>query len=127
MSDVFTGQWVTRPGGVRVPVIVDEPKRKQSCRVCGTYARTGLCRPCKESTRSRVHGSHAGFNQHTRRNELPCEACSIAEKAYQRGRYRRGQLSDVDRAWCEKNAVKWSWSVDTRTNRHASVANTSKT
>lgn len=112
----FTGQWVQRRG-VMVPVIVDEPKRKQSCRVCGTYARTGICRPCSESSRQRVHGSHAGFAQHTRRNELPCEACSIAERAYQRGRYRRGQLSDVDRAWCEKQAGKWERLVFERNNR----------
>lgn len=118
----FQGQWVKRRG-VMIPV-PDEPKRKQSCRVCGTYARTGICRPCSESSRQRVHGSHAGFAQHTRRNELPCEACSIAEKAYQRGRYRRGQLSDVDRAWCEKNAVKSSWAIDERTHRRASVTST---
>lgn len=117
MSEGFAGQWVTRPGGVRVPVLDEKPKRKQSCRVCGGYARTGLCRPCKESTRVRVHGSHSGFNQHMRRYELPCEACSDAEKVYQNKRYRRGQLSKVDRAWAELDAVKSSWRLDIKRNR----------
>lgn len=113
----FQGTWKRR-GLVHVPVIDDEPpKPKQSCRVCGGYARTGLCRPCKESTRVRVHGSHSGFNQHKRRNELPCQACSDAEATYQRKRYRRGALSPRDLAWAEKDAVKSSWLLDTKRNR----------
>lgn len=114
MND-FSGRWVRR-GGVLVPVLEPAPP-KQRCRVCGGYARTGLCAPCKESTRERVHGSHAGYAQHKRRNELPCQACSDAEKVYQGKRYRRGQLSKTDRAWAEKAAVRGSWVMDERTNR----------
>lgn len=118
----YTGAWQQR-GLIRVPVIKDE-QPKTTCRVCGAVSPVGLCRPCRDSARKRVHGSHSGFNQHTRRNENPCEACSAAEKVYQNSRYRRGQLSEVDRRWCEKNVVKSSWEIDTRTNRHASVSNT---
>lgn len=116
MSDVFAGQWVMRPGGVRVPVI-DEPLPKALCRVCGCVSVAPVCRPCRDSARVRVHGSHAGWNQHQRRNEPPCQACSDAEKVYQGKRYKRGQLSTVDRAWAEKTAVKWSWIFDQKTNR----------
>ena len=112
----YTGSWRVRPGGVRVPVLEPEPT-KILCRVCGAVSPVGLCRPCRESVRERVHGSHAGYAQHKRRNEPPCQACSDAEKAYQRARYRRGQLSDETRKWCEKQAVAWSWVMDTKANR----------
>lgn len=114
MSTDFQGSWVRRRG-VLVPVL-DEPT-KVLCRVCGNPCPVGLCRPCKDSDRVRVHGSHAGYAQHKRRNELPCRSCSDAEKTYQGARYKRGQLSDVDRRWCERQAVKWSWIADTKTNR----------
>lgn len=111
----FAGSWV-RKGGVLVPVLpVEEPKRL--CSVCGNPSPVGLCRPCKDSSRERVHGSHAGFNQHKRRHELPCQACSDAEKVYQNRRYRKGSLSDVDRRWCERQAVKWSWWQAEKANR----------
>lgn len=112
-----------RRGLIQVPVVEDEPVRVL-CRVCGEPSPVGLCRPCRDSARVRVHGSHAGFAQHKRRNELPCRECSVAEKVYQGKRYRRGQLSKTDLEWAEKNAVKSSWELDTRTNRRASVSNT---
>ena len=124
MSEPFAGQWV-RKGGVLVPVFPDE-KPKIVCKVCGGPSPAALCRPCRESDRKRVHGSHAGFAQHVRRNEKPCRSCELAEKEYQGKRYKRGQLSAETRVWCEKNAVKMSWEFDTRTNRRASVANTSR-
>lgn len=111
-----------RRGLIQVPV-VDEPER-ELCRVCGCVSPVGLCRPCRDSSRERVHGSHAGFNQHKRRMERPCVECVAAERLYQGKRYRRGQLSDVDRAWAEKNAVKSSWELDTRLNRSVRVVNT---
>lgn len=111
----FQGSWV-RKGGVLVPVFPDE-KPKIVCKVCGVPSPVGLCRPCRDSSRERVHGSHAGFAQHQRRHENPCQACSDAEKVYQSARYRRGQLSKTDRAWAEKAAVRGSWLMDTRTNR----------
>lgn len=123
MNAEFQGQWV-RKGGILVPVITDHVER--TCRVCGCLSPVGLCRPCRDSSRKRVHGSHAGFNQHTRRHENPCQACSDAERVYQNKRYRRGQLSKVDREWCEKNAVKSSWIRFAQENRSVSVANTSK-
>lgn len=48
------------------------------------------------------------------------------ERVYQskRKRVQRSRMSAVDRAWCEKNVVKSSWEQFTRTNRDASVANT---
>lgn len=107
-------QWQRR-GLIQVPV-VDEPER-ELCRVCGVVSPVGLCRPCRDSARVRVHGSHAGFNQHKRRHENPCEACSVAEKVYQGKRYRRGQLSKRDREWAEKAAVRGSWLLDSRLNR----------
>lgn len=116
---------VRTPGGV-VRFIPEPHTPKVLCKVCGTPSPTGLCRPCRDSDRVRVHGSHAGFNQHTRRHENPCQACSDAEKVYQGKRYRRGQLSKTDREWCEKNAVKMSWEMETRANRRASVTLTSK-
>lgn len=119
----FTGSWVRR-GGIMVPVLEPQPE-KITCKVCGSPGPAALCRPCRESVRERVHGSHAGFNQHMRRFEQPCADCVTAERVYQKSRYRRGQLSKTDLAWCEKQAVVWSWVVDTRTNRRASVANTS--
>lgn len=122
MSAEFTGSWVRR-GGVLVPVLKPEPE-KITCKVCGAPGPAALCRPCRDSSRQREHGTHAGFNQHQRRHENPCQACSDAEKLYQGARYRRGQLSKVDRQWCEKQAVRFSWWVDTQTNRRASVANT---
>lgn len=103
----FTGSWVRR-GGIMVPVLA-EPEPKTLCRVCGCLSPVGLCRPCRDSSREREHGTHAGFNQHQRRFENPCQACSDAEKIYQGARYRRGQLSKVDRQWAEKNFVKYSW------------------
>lgn len=115
----FQGRWVLR-NGIRVPVPEPAPT-KVLCWVCGGVAPTGLCRPCKDSMRERVHGSHAGFNQHQRRNEKPCGPCALAESEYQGKRYRRGQLSQVDLEWAEKNAVKSSWEMDTRTNRRASL------
>lgn len=111
-----------RRGLIQVPV-VDEPVLVL-CRVCGGVSPVGLCRPCRDSARERVHGSHAGFAQHKRRNELPCRECSVAEKAYQGKRYRRGQLSKRDREWAEKNAVKSSWEQFNRDNLRASVSNT---
>lgn len=111
----FSGSWIRR-GGVLVPVMPDE-KPPMLCRVCGSPCLVEVCRPCKDSSRQRVHGSHAGWNQHQRRNEPPCQACSDAEKTYQGKRYRRGQMSTIDRAWCERQAVKWSWIQDTRTHR----------
>lgn len=111
-------QWQRR-GLIHVPV-VDEPVRVL-CRVCGAVSPVGLCRPCRESSRKREHGTHAGYAQHRRRNELPCEACSIAEKAYQGARYRRGQLSPVDMAWAERNAVQHSWRMDARQNRTSAI------
>lgn len=108
-------RWVKRPGGVMVPVVDEPPKRL--CRVCGSVSPVGLCRPCKDSARKREHGTHAGFNQHKRRHEQPCGECRAAEKVYQGKRYRKGQLSETDRAWCERQAVKWSWVLDTRANR----------
>jgi hypothetical protein len=116
----FTGRWVQRPGGVRVPVIDPDPP-KVECRVCGSPTPAALCRPCRDSDRVRVHGSHAGFNQHQRRFENPCQSCAEAEKLYQGGRYRRGQLSKVDREWCEKNAVAHSWSTAERSARLTNV------
>lgn len=124
MTEAFAGRWVTRPGGVRVPVIDPEPERVL-CSVCGCVSPVGLCRACRDSTRERVHGSHAGFNQHQRRHEPPCQACSDAEKVYQNRRWVRGRLSDVDRAWCERVAVESSWVLDTRMNRSSvRVSNT---
>lgn len=117
----FQGSWIRR-GGVLVPVMPDEGP-KQTCRVCGSPSPVEVCRPCKDSARLRVHGNHAGFNQHARRHEPPCRACSDAEKTYQGSRYRRGQLSPVDRAWAEKQAVKWSWIYETRTNRRVRLTN----
>lgn len=114
MNAEFQGQWVRR-AGILVPVIDEAPK--VLCRVCGCVSPVGLCRQCRDSARVRVHGSHAGFAQHKRRNELPCRVCSDAEKLYQRARYSRGQLSDQTRDWCERQAVKWSWIQDTKTNR----------
>lgn len=107
----FSGSWVRRRG-VMVPVL-DEPA-KTLCRVCGAVSPVGLCRPCKDSQRVRVHGSHAGYAQHARRNELPCRACSDAEKAYQGARYRKGSLSPTDRLWCERAAIRGSWSLAER-------------
>lgn len=115
MNAEFQGKWVRR-AGIMVPVL-DEPEPKTLCRVCGAPCPVGLCRPCKDSDRKRVHGSHAGYAQHQRRNELPCRACSDAEKVYQRARYKRGQLSAVDRAWAEKAAVRGSWFQAERVNR----------
>jgi hypothetical protein len=112
MSEI---RWERR-GMIRVPVVEDEPT-KTLCKVCGCPSPVGLCRPCRDSQRVRVHGSHSGFNQHQRRNELPCLACSDAERVYQGKRYRKGSLSAVDREWAQKNAVKSSWELDTRTNR----------
>lgn len=121
MND-FEGTWVRR-GGVMVPVIEDtEPK--VLCRVCGCPSPVGLCRPCRDSSRVRVHGNHAGFNQHQRRHEPPCQACADGERVYQNSRWKPGRLSKTDREWCEKNAVKSSWLLDTRTNRSASVTST---
>jgi hypothetical protein len=118
-ADEFNGRWV-RKGGVLVPV-PDAGPPKVLCKVCGSPAPAALCRPCRESDRERVHGSHAGFNQHKRRNEPACWDCRQAEQAYQRARYTPGRLSAVDREWCEKAAVKGSWMLDERTNRSASV------
>lgn len=115
MSDGFNGRWVQRRG-VRVPLVEPEPVRV-TCKVCGVPSPVGLCRPCRDSSRTRVHGSHAGHAQHVRRNERPCKACSDAEKLYQDGRYRKGQLSAVDRDWAERHAVKHSWLVAERANR----------
>lgn len=111
----FSGSWIRR-GGVLVPVMPDE-KPPMLCRVCGAVSPVGLCRPCKDSSRQRVHGSHAGFNQHQRRNENPCQLCSDAEKVYRASRYRKGSLSARDLAWAEKAAVLGSWLQDERTNR----------
>lgn len=111
-----------RRGLIHIPVVEDEPERKL-CRVCGVVSPVGLCRACRDSSRKREHGSHAGFNQHKRRFELPCESCSVAEKTYQGKRYRRGSLSAVDMAWAERNATKHSWGWATKQNRkHASVS-----
>jgi hypothetical protein len=118
-ADEFNGRWERR-GGILRPVLDPAPD-KILCRVCGSTGPAALCRPCRESSTQRVHGSHAGFAQHQRRHENPCQACSDAEKVYQGARYRRGQLSKVDREWCEKQAVKGSWLLDERTNRRASV------
>lgn len=111
----FQGSWVRRRG-VMVPVL-DEPEPKTLCRVCGNPCPVGLCRPCKDSQRVRVHGNHAGFNQHQRRHENPCQACSDGEKAYRASRYRKGSMSKTDMAWAEKTAVRGSWMLDERTNR----------
>lgn len=110
----FTGRWELR-GGIRVPVM-EEPV-KNLCRVCGAVTPLPVCRPCRDSSRKREHGSHTGYNQHKRRFESPCDACRVAEKAYQGKRYKRGQLSERDRVWCEEQAVKWSWVVAERANR----------
>lgn len=110
-----------RRGMIHIPVIEEEPERVL-CRVCGAVSPVGLCRACRDSARVRVHGSHAGFAQHKRRNELPCQSCSDAEKAYQRSRYRRGSLSPVDLAWAEKQEETWQRLVYERTNR-ASIPN----
>lgn len=115
----FQGTWVRR-GGVLVAVVEDE-EPKVLCRVCGVPSPVGLCRPCRDSSRERVHGNHAGFNQHQRRHEAPCKACADAERVYQKGRWKKGYLQSRDREWAEKNAVKSSWMLDTRTNRRASV------
>lgn len=120
MSAEFSGSWV-RKGGVLVPVMPDTLP-KIVCKVCGGPSPAALCRPCRDSSRERVHGSHAGFAQHVRRNEKPCRSCELAEKEYHRKRRPRGRLSDETRSWCEKNAVKGSWEMDTRANRRASVA-----
>lgn len=121
MSEAFSGQWVTRPGGVRVPV-VETTKPKPMCLTCGQVPAIGRCGACKDSDRVRVHGNHAGFNQHARRHEPPCRSCSDAEKTYQGKRYRKGSLSPTDRAWAEKAAVRWSWVFQERANR-ASLTN----
>lgn len=115
MNAEFQGSWVRR-GGIMVPVLAPEPV-KITCKVCGAPGPAALCRPCRESLRERVHGSRAGFAQHRRRNEPPCQACSDAEKVYQRARYRPGQLSKTDLAWCEKQAEKWERLMFERTNR----------
>lgn len=112
MNDV---RWQRR-GMIQVPVIDEEPDRIL-CRVCGVVSVVGLCRPCRDSSRVREHGSHAGFNQHKRRNERPCLDCVAAERVYQGARYRRGQLSERDRLWCERNAVQGSWLQYERDNR----------
>lgn len=122
MTDAFEGRWVKR-NGVMVSV-TDAPPPKVTCKVCGAPGPAALCRPCRDSDRKRVHGSHAGFNQHQRNHEEPCTACAQSEREYQGKRYRRGQLSERDRSWAEKNAVKSSWELDTRTNRRVSVTNT---
>jgi hypothetical protein len=114
MNAAYNGQWARR-GLIHVPV-VDEPVR-ELCSVCGCVSPVGLCRPCRDSARVRVHGSHAGFAQHKRRNELPCQECSVAEKVYQGKRYRRGSLSKRDFEWAEKAAVKGSWVLDSKLNR----------
>lgn len=116
MSAEFTGRWVLR-GGIRVPIIIEEPAPKNLCRVCGNVTPLDVCRPCRDSSRKREHGSHTGYNQHKRRFEKPCDACRVAEKAYQGKRYKRGQLSERDRAWCEKAAVIGSWRLDQALNR----------
>lgn len=110
----FQGSWVRR-GGVLVAVKPDPPQ--PMCLTCGQVPAVGKCEACKDSSRKRVHGSHAGFAQHKRRNEPPCRACSDAEKIYQGSRYRRGSLSKTDLAWAEKAAIRGSWLQDERTNR----------
>lgn len=121
MTDGFAGTWQLR-NGVRVPVApVETPKTL--CRVCGGISPVGLCRPCRDSSRKREHGSHNGFNQHQRRFEDPCQACSDAEKVYQGARYRRGSLRPVDLAWAEKNAVAWSWTFAAANARVTSTTN----
>lgn len=106
-----------RRGLIQVPVVEPGPD-VQRCMVCGVPAIGGVCRPCRDSARVRVHGSHAGFAQHKRRNELPCQECSVAEKVYQGKRYRRGSLSKRDFEWAEKAAVRGSWLLDSKLNRH---------
>lgn len=108
MSDEFTGTWIVKPGGLRIPVMEPEPDDRTLCAVCGCVSPVGLCRPCADSARVRVHGTHAGFNQHTRRLEDPCSECAEAERIYQaqaKRRQRQG-LSAVDRAWCEQAAIR---------------------
>lgn len=107
MSDEFTGTWIVKPGGLRVPVMEPEPDRTL-CVVCGCVSPVGLCRKCRDHSRVRVHGTHAGFNQHTRRLEDPCAECAEAERIYQAQAKRRQRhgLSAEDRAWCEQSAKR---------------------
>lgn len=118
MTDAYAGSWA-KTGMIHRGVPEPEPV-KVLCRVCGGPSPVGLCRPCQDSTRERVHGSHNGFNQHKWHHELPCQECSKAEKVYQGA---RGKLSGTNRRWADRNAVAHSWRL---AERHARLTNTTE-
>lgn len=106
----YQGQWKQR-GLIRVPV--PEPEK--------------VGRPPKSNLWSwdnpeDVLAAHAFWN-HGARDLWTREG----ERVYQtaRKRVQRGRMTAVDRAWCERDALKFSWVQEARQNRtHARVANT---
>jgi len=95
--DAFHGRWELR-NGVRVPVSGDAPKPNKGGRppkpILGSW------------TPERIRQAHTRHNAGDR-SLLVVEG----ERLYQRGRKRaqRGRMTAADRAWCERNAVAWSW------------------
>lgn len=109
MNAAYNGRWERR-GLVHIP-IPSEPKSGRTPKP--TIA---------EWTPDRLKAAHRRFF-HGDRDLLTREG----ERLYQAERKRQqraGAMSPGDRKWAEKNAVKSSWELDTRTNRCASVANT---
>lgn len=124
MSAEFTGRWVLR-GGIRVPVIEAEPEKPKRERpkpadpVGVLVAETVWTdETLTEAHRRHWHGYRdawtlAGNREWDRRR-----------KATTRARLAAGGMSATDLAWAERAAVRGSWMLDTRTNRRASVSNT---
>lgn len=98
----YAGQW-QRKGLIRVPVPPE-----------GKPGRPPKAKLWDWSNPDDVKAAHRFFN-HGARDLWTVEG----ERVYQTGRKRvqTARLSEVDRAWCERNAVKFSWDMDTRQNR----------
>lgn len=114
----YTGAWERR-GLIRVPVIEDEPNRGGRPRKV-TPGAVGRMVDLITWTPETLRAAHAAFERGNR------DVYTLAgNREYNRRRPRRTRLlSQVDREWAEKNVVKSSWELDTRTNRSVSVSNT---
>lgn len=109
MTAEFTGQWVRR-GGVLVPVMPDPVKKpgRKPRKVLFDWDETQL---------RAAHSAYVSGDRDLWTRE--------GERLYNTGRKRiqSARLSKIDLEWAERDAVKWSWEVDTRTNRRVSMAN----
>lgn len=107
--DAFSGRWELR-AGIRVPVIEPTPPGRRPQPTVGEWTPDKL---------RQAHRRYAAGDTSLLVRE--------GERLYQRERkraQRSGAMSPADRSWAEKNAVKFSWDMDTRTNRRASVTHT---